>query len=123
VSDVLRVVIADDAEVLRSLLRRALDRDPRLEVVGEAANGRDALALVEELRPDVLLLDLSMPVLDGMGVLRLLEGRCPVLVLTGYGESDLGAQCRALGASEFVEKGVPVAVIGDALVRAAGSRG
>ena len=117
---VLRVVIADDAEVLRSLLRRALDRDPRLEVVGEAADGREALDMVDALRPDVLLLDLSMPVLDGTGVLRQIGGRCPVVVLTGYGESDLGEQCRALGAKGFVEKGASVAVVAAALIHAAG---
>lgn len=116
----LRVVIADDAEILRSLLRRAIDRDPRLEVVAEAANGREAIDHVEALRPDVLLLDLSMPVLDGMEVLRLLAGSLPVVVLTGYGESDLGTQCRELGARGFVEKGAPMLVICDVLVAAAG---
>jgi chemotaxis response regulator CheB len=59
-----RVVIADDAEILRALLVRALSRDTRLEVVGQAINGRQAVDLVDELAPDVLLLDLSMPVLD-----------------------------------------------------------
>lgn len=117
----LRVVIADDAEILRSLLRRAIDRDDRLEVVGEAANGREALDLVDSLLPDVLLLDLSMPVLDGMEVLRVLAGNCPVVVLTGYGETDLGAQCRELGAEGFVEKGAPMQTICDTLVAAAGS--
>lgn len=117
---VLRVVIADDAEILRSLLRRAIDRDGRLEVVAEAANGREALEHVEALRPDVLLLDLSMPVLDGMEVLRLLAGSLPVVVLTGYGESDLGTQCRELGARGFVEKGAPMRTICDVLVASAG---
>lgn len=116
----LRVIIADDAEILRSLLRRAIDRDERLEVVAEAANGREALEQVEALRPDVLLLDLSMPVLDGMEVLRLLAGSLPVVVLTGYGEGDLGAQCRDLGARGFVEKGTPMLAICDLLVAAVG---
>lgn len=115
----LRVVIADDAEILRSLLRRAIDRDERLDVVAEAANGKEALEYVSSLRPDVLLLDLSMPVLDGMEVLRQLAGSLPVVVLTGYGESDLGTQCRELGARGFVEKGVPMQTICDALVAAA----
>jgi DNA-binding NarL/FixJ family response regulator len=122
VTGALRVVIADDAEILRSLLRRAIDRDERLEVVGEAANGREALDHVEALAPDVLLLDLSMPVLDGMEVLRNLAGRCPVVVLTGYGETDLGQQCRELGARAFVEKGAPMTVVCDAIVAAAETR-
>ena len=112
------MVVADDAEILRSLLCRAIDRDGRLEVVGEAANGREAIEHVEALTPDVLLLDLSMPVLDGMEVLRTLAGTIPVVVLTGYGESDLGAQCRELGARGFVEKGAPMPTICDALVAA-----
>lgn len=119
--NVLRVVIADDAEVLRSLLRRAIDRDERLEVIAEAANGREALEHVKALCPDVLLLDLSMPVLDGMEVLRLLAGSLPVVVLTGYGKSDLGAQCRDLGARGFVEKGAPMQTICDMLAAAAGN--
>ncbi|MBU6200650.1 MAG: response regulator transcription factor [Acidobacteria bacterium] len=114
-----RVVVADDAEVLRSLLCRAIDRDGRLEVVAEAANGREAVEHVRALRPDVLLLDLSMPVLDGMEVLRELAGAVPVVVLTGYGESDLGGQCRDLGARGFVEKGAPMQAVCDALVAAA----
>lgn len=120
--NVLRVVIADDAEILRALLRRAIDRDERLVVVAEAANGREAIEHVEALRPDVLLLDLSMPVLDGMEVLRLLADSLPVVILTGYGESDLGAQCRELGARGFVEKGAPMQTICDTLVVAAGRR-
>lgn len=121
-----RVVIADDAEILRALLVRALSRDTRLEVVGQAINGRQAVELVDELAPDVLLLDLSMPVLDGIGVLRELSAKSTqrptpaVVVLTGYGEADLGEQCRGLGVHAFVEKGVSLVVICDALVLAAG---
>ena len=114
----LRIVIADDAEGLRALLVRALQKTEELEVVGEASNGREAIELVRRLTPDALLLDLSMPVLDGMAVLRELAGTVPVVVLTGYGEDDIGAECRALGARGFVEKGAPVASIRDALVEA-----
>lgn len=117
--DRLRVVVADDAEVLRSLLRRAIDRDDRLVVVAEASNGREAVTLAENHRPDVILLDLSMPVLDGMEVLRVLAPVYAIVVLTGYGETDLGTQCRELGAKGFVEKGVPMSVVCDALVDAA----
>lgn len=118
-----RVVIADDADILRTLLVRAVQRDERLEVAGEAANGRLAVDLVRELRPDVVLLDLSMPVLDGLGVLREIneldeDARPSVVVLTGYGEADLGEQCRTLRAAAFVEKGVSLAAICQALVDA-----
>jgi DNA-binding NarL/FixJ family response regulator len=113
-----RIVVADDAEGLRSLLVRALQKTGDIEVVGEAANGREALDLTAALAPQVLLLDLSMPVLDGMAVLRELAGSVPVVVLTGYGEDDIGPECRALGARGFVEKGAPVQSIRDAIIEA-----
>jgi len=122
VSAPVRVVVADDAEILRSLLVRAIDRDPRLEVVGQAANGREAVEAVHEFAPDVLLLDLSMPVLDGLGVLALVRDRCAVVVLTGYGDDDLGAQCRDQGARGFIEKGAPIAGICDVLAGVRGDR-
>lgn len=115
----LRIVIADDAESLRSLLVRALTKGGLIDVVGEAGNGREALDLVRSLRPDVLLLDLSMPVLDGMAVLKELAGTLPVVVLSGYGDDDLGSECRTLGAKGFVEKGAPLSDITDALLEAA----
>jgi DNA-binding NarL/FixJ family response regulator len=116
---ILRVVVADDAENLRALLVRALERSGHVEVVATAVNGREALEAVRSARPDVLLLDLSMPVLDGMAVLRQLDGAVPVVVLTGYGEDELGPECRALGARGFVEKGMPIATVVAALRDAA----
>jgi len=114
----IRIVIADDAESLRSLLVKALTKSGLVEVIGEAANGREALDLVGSLRPDALLLDLSMPVLDGMAVLKELAGTVPVVVLSGYGDDDIGQECRALGAKGFVEKGAPLTVITEALLGA-----
>lgn len=119
-----RVVLADDASQLCALLARALEKDGRISVVGIAGDGEEALEMVRELRPDVLVLDISMPKLDGLGVLRELSARterCPVVVLTGYASSDLAAACRAAGASRYVEKGVAVSVIRDAVMEAAGA--
>ncbi len=113
-----RVLVADDADGLRSLLVKALEKDGQLQVVGEARNGQEALSLVEELGPDVLLLDLSMPVLDGMAVLKEVAGRLPVVVLSGYGEAEMSEDCLALGARSFLEKGAPLADIRSALVEA-----
>lgn len=114
-----RIVVADDADSLRSLLVKALEKDGTLTVVGEARNGREALEIVASLHPDVLLLDLSMPVLDGMAVLKELAGTVPVVVLSGYGEEDMGRDCLELGASAFLEKGSPIANIKEALLGAA----
>ena len=117
-----RLVLADDAEELRVLLAAALNRHAQLEVVSTASDGHAALKAVAAHRTDVLLLDLSMPHLDGLGVLAELQRRgdpTPVVVLTGYGTEDLADTSRQAGAAAYVEKGVPVADIADTILRAA----
>lgn len=69
-SSPIRVLIADDHQLFRESLKGLLDTDPDITVVGQAANGRDALRLVSRLRPDILLLDLNMPETPGLAVLR-----------------------------------------------------
>jgi DNA-binding NarL/FixJ family response regulator len=69
-----RVLVADDQELVRSGLRMILDAQPDIDVVGEAADGREAVALARELRPDVCLFDIRMPELDGIEATRLLAG-------------------------------------------------
>ena len=69
----IRVLVVDDSVVVRRILRDVLATDPTLEVVGVAANGRIALALVEQLSPDVITLDVDMPEMDGLEVLRRLR--------------------------------------------------
>ena len=69
-----RVLVADDQELIRTGLRMILDAQPDIEVVGEAASGREAVALARELRPDVCLFDVRMPELDGIEATRLLAG-------------------------------------------------
>ncbi len=70
----IRVLVADDQDIVRSGLRMILDAQPGIEVVAEAVNGREALELARRLRPDVCLLDIRMPELDGIEVTRLLAG-------------------------------------------------
>jgi DNA-binding NarL/FixJ family response regulator len=103
----LRVVIADDEATLRSLLRALMRTDHRFDLVGEAGDGREAMALIEELDPDVLLLDLGMPVMDGLEVLAALQGRerPRTIVLTGYSEEQTLRQAIELGAAACVVKG------------------
>lgn len=106
-----RVVVADDAEQLRSLLSKALERTGEIEVVAQVGDGAAALEAVVSLDPDVLLLDLSMPVLDGLEVLRSVRDaghRTSVVVFSGYGTDHLAETCRRLGARYYLEKGSPL---------------
>jgi DNA-binding NarL/FixJ family response regulator len=114
---VISVLIADDHPVVRQGLQVLLSVHDDIVVAGEAADGAEAVRLTAELRPDVLLLDLKLPVLDGVGVLRELRERgCPVrsLVLTSAADPTLAALAMQAGAAGFLYKDVDP----DALVRA-----
>jgi two-component system response regulator NreC len=103
----IRIVIADDHAVLRQSLRFMLESQPGLEVVGEAANGRDAIDLVEKLKPDVVLMDTIMPGLNGIEATRQIRRQQPktkVLMLTGYLEDEHVAGALKAGASGYVIK-------------------
>ena len=101
-----RVLIADDSLRARDGLRALLTMRPELEVVGEASNGQDAVRLVAECRPDVVLMDLHMPVLDGIQATQLVKQQWPaviVVVLTMYAVEQSAAL--AAGADVFLIKG------------------
>ncbi|BCY13958.1 response regulator transcription factor [Actinoplanes sp. L3-i22] len=105
----IRVLIADDQEVIRRGLRVILDNEPDIEVIGEAADGVEALAMARRLRPDVCLVDIRMPVMDGVEVTRALAGpgvRDPmrVLVVTTFGEDEYVDGALHAGALGFVLK-------------------
>lgn len=103
----IRVLIADDHAVLRQSLRYLLQSQPGIRVVGEAANGREAIDLAEKLKPDVVLMDTIMPGLNGIEATRQIRRSLPktkVLVLTGYMEDEHIAGALQAGASGFVIK-------------------
>ena len=116
----IRTVIADDAADLRLLMRIVLDRDVRFDVVGEAADGLEALAVVDEHDPDLLVLDLAMPNMDGLEVLQRLQARDrpPIVVLSGFKNQEMVSRALALGAKDFITKGEDIADLPDALARA-----
>jgi DNA-binding NarL/FixJ family response regulator len=117
-----RVMICDDEPSLRTLLRIALGLEPDLEVVAEAADGREAIDLAEQHRPDVILLDLAMPVMDGLEALPKLRAVAPetkVVVFSGFQDSLLARKARELGAVAYVEKGVDPSTVADAIRTAA----
>jgi RNA polymerase sigma factor (sigma-70 family) len=114
-----RVVIADDQALVRVGLRKILEADPQVEVVGEAGDGREAVALTTRLRPDVVLMDIRMPELDGIAATRQLveeaKTNARILVLTTYGLDDYVYEALRAGASGFLLKDVPPEQLLDAV--------
>jgi PAS domain S-box-containing protein len=105
----LRVLIADDYDAVRGLLRRQLDQMDGYEFAGEAADGEEAVRLATILQPDVVILDLAMPVLDGLQATPLICAAVPgvrVIVLSGFDERTMAQKVLAAGAARYVEKGL-----------------
>jgi two-component system, NarL family, response regulator NreC len=103
----IRVLIVDDHAVLRQSLRHLLEASPGVEVIGDAGNGRDAVELAEQLKPDVVLMDSVMPGLNGIEATRQIRKRLPkvrVLMLTGYMEDEQISNALKAGASGYVVK-------------------
>ena len=103
----IRVALADDHHLIRSGLKLLLGSDDSLEIVGEASDGAAALQLTEALQPDILVLDLSMPGMDGMECLREIKRRglaTRVIVLTMYEDENYILEAMTAGASGYVQK-------------------
>jgi DNA-binding NarL/FixJ family response regulator len=115
---VIRVLLADDQALVRGGFRLILDAQSDLEVVGEADDGRAAIDRARELRPDVVLMDVRMPVLDGIAATRTVVGEAlagHVLVLTTFDEDRTVYDALAAGASGFLLKTAPPAQLVDAV--------
>jgi DNA-binding NarL/FixJ family response regulator len=107
---VISVLVADDQRLVRSGFRMILRADPEIEVVGEAGDGEEAVALARELKPDVVLMDIRMPNLDGIAATRLLlkeEDAPRVLVLTTFDLDEYVYDALRAGASGFLLKDAP----------------
>lgn len=104
---VTRVLIADDHAIVRAGLRAVLKGEPGIELVGEASGGEEALHLVERLHPDILVLDLSMPDLDGIQVTKRIRSTSPevrVLILTVHEDEGLLREALRVGAAGYILK-------------------
>jgi two-component system response regulator NreC len=103
----IRVLIADDHTIVRSGVRMLLDAESEFRVVGEAVDGQEALALIEKLHPDVVLMDISMPGMGGLEATRQIKARWPeirVLVLTMHRSDEYFFEMLKAGASGYVLK-------------------
>jgi DNA-binding NarL/FixJ family response regulator len=110
----IRVIIAEDHAVVREGTRQLLEREPDLEVVGEAADGAEAVALVERLRPDVAIMDISMPVMTGIEATQRIKASHPntaVLILTAYDDDQYVFALLEAGAAGYLLKDVPSAEV------------
>ena len=104
----LTVVLVDDAEDVRFLTRLTLERAGLFTVVAEGSDGAEGVAVIEQHRPDVMLLDIAMPVMDGLEMLPVVRGLCPdstIIMYSGHPTSRLAAQSLGLGADAYLEKG------------------
>jgi DNA-binding NarL/FixJ family response regulator len=114
----IRLLLAEDQTIIRQGLRRLLDSHADLQVIGEAENGQQAVAQAETLQPNLVLMDVRMPVMDGVTATQLICDRCPtikVLVLTTFDDEQYIEQVMQLGAIGYLLKDTPSDELADAI--------
>ncbi|WP_017583478.1 response regulator transcription factor [Nocardiopsis valliformis] len=114
----IRIVLADDANLVRGAIAALLDLEPDLEVVGQTARGDEATALVTELRPDVAVLDIDMPGANGLEVAEQLAQvlpECALVVLTSFGRPGYLRRAVGAGVRGFLHKDAPVGELAQAI--------
>jgi DNA-binding NarL/FixJ family response regulator len=117
------VLIADDHTLFRSGLAALLDQDPRVNVVGQAANGEEAVRMVDELRPDLVLMDLEMPVMEGVEATRLIRDQHPevaVVILSSFSDDSHLLQALEHGARGYVLKDTNVSTMVNSMLAIVG---
>ena len=113
-----RVLLVDDMAQVRCDLRTVLTLSSELEIVGEAANGLEAIRLTESLKPDVVLMDLGMPVMDGYEATRQIKAHCSssrVVALTIHDYESARVKAKQFGVDAFIVKGAPVETLVQAI--------
>jgi DNA-binding NarL/FixJ family response regulator len=119
----IRVLLCDDVPAFRALVRYSLDDEDDIEVVGEAGDGLEGVRMADELQPDVVLLDLSMPDCDGLEAIPALRRRVPhaaIVALSGFTADRMAQPVIASGAIAYLEKGIALSEI-VAAIRHAGA--
>jgi DNA-binding NarL/FixJ family response regulator len=102
-----RILVAEDDEAFRVALASALAADPRFEVVGEACNGRECIELAHTLQPDAVVVDIEMPLMDGVEATRALRASAPMLpivAISGHDYEERVLEIRTAGACDYVRK-------------------
>jgi DNA-binding NarL/FixJ family response regulator len=107
IASMIKILLVDDQIMVRRGLRMRLALEPDLEIIGEAGNGHEALDLTRVLNPDVIVMDIEMPDLDGIAALRILSETvpgCPVIILSLHDDAQNRARALSSGAKAFVSK-------------------
>ena len=119
------VFLVDDVAELRELIRLGMEEDPCFEIVGEAGDGRSALEGIAESHPEAVLLDLSMPDMNGFEAIPLIREGDPdvaIIVLSGFSAERMGPPAIDRGADGYIEKGTPIQDLRDATKHAVAKR-
>ena len=123
----LKIAIADDNKELVKTMVTYFERHPEIEIIWTAHNGKVCLSMLEEKKPDVLLLDIIMPHLDGIAVLETLSANAQttdlhIIMLTAFGQEDVMTQAASLGASYFMLKPFEFERLANQIFQVAGTR-
>jgi|SRR5687768_11033795 len=119
----IRVLVADDLPEIRTLVRTNLEFDGRFDIVGEAANGLEAVDMVHTQKPDVVVLDLAMPEMDGLAAISKIRQSSPatkILVLSAFADDYNSGLVKELGANGFIAKDRPMDEVIEKLIEIAG---
>src|SRR3989304_6854607 len=108
------ILIVDDVPQVRRQRRTLLTLLDTIDIVGEAENGQEAIGLAATLQPDVIIMDVEMPIVDGITATRLIKQQCPqcrVIILSIHSDETVRAKAQLAGADDFVDKGAPPAAL------------